>query len=309
MLNFFKSKKKVLVVDDDQSLINLLKDYLPKVIKHELFVALTGEEALKILEARKPNVVLLDMQLPGIKGPEVLRIIRNAYPGTKVLVITSYDRQVKEDVAKLGVDGFFPKPIVINEIVDKIREVLKAKGNTTVTPVTLDDIIKRDDVIPKAKILFIEKEFWMPYLLPISESGENPANALVEPYGEYEFEVCYDQEEVMHALAGLRPDIIICATNVPLEDRMGSPSVSTADLISKIMRSRYAPKGIIIHGAQQDIDSHGMREVADDASIWTADINPYDDDAITEKDKENVERLNKMLWKICFEHGLVKKVR
>ena len=39
--------KKVLVVDDDQSLINLLKEYLPKVMKHELYIALTGEEALK----------------------------------------------------------------------------------------------------------------------------------------------------------------------------------------------------------------------------------------------------------------------
>ena len=50
--------KRALVVDDDVSLINMLRDYLPQVMKLELYVAITGEEALKILEAKKPDVVL-----------------------------------------------------------------------------------------------------------------------------------------------------------------------------------------------------------------------------------------------------------
>jgi len=300
--------KKILVVDDEQNLIDMLKDYLPKVMKHQLYIALTGEEALKILADKKPDVLLLDMQLPGIKGIQVLRIIRQKYPDTKVLVITTYDKEVKEEVTKLKVDGFFPKPLILNEVIDRLKEVLEAKEgqDTTVTPVALDEVKKREGIIPKAKILFIEKEFWMPYLLPISDMPEYPP-PLVEPYGEYDYEVVYCQKEAMRALVGLKPDIVICATSVPQEDRYGTQSVSTADLIVKIMRSRYAPKGIIVHGTQRDINSHGLKGLVDDSSIWVGDVDLYRRQEETEKDKENAERLNKMLWRICFEHNLVRR--
>lgn len=302
--------KKVLIVEDDQSLIDALKQHLSRVTKHELYIALTGEEALKILEEKKPDALILDMQLPGIKGPQILEIIRKKYPSTKVLIITSYDAQVKDIAVRLTVDGFFPKPLVFNEVAERVEEVLKAKEgqDTTVAPVTLDDIKKRDDVIPKAKILFIEREFWMPFLLPISDTAEYPP-PLVEPYGEYEYEVVYDQKEAMRALVGLRPDIVICATSVPLKERYGSESVSTADLIVKITKSRYAPKGIIVHGTQQDINSHGIRGAVDDSSIWLGDVDPYSQEEQKEKDKENAERLNKMIWRICFKHNLVKKTK
>jgi len=300
--------KRILIVEDDRSLIDALKEHLSKVTKHELYIALTGEEALKILEEKSPDVLLLDMQLPGIKGTQILEIIRKKYPNTKVLVITTYDRQVKKIVAELGVDGFFPKPLEINEVAERLEEVLKAKKeeDTTVVPVTLDEIKKRDDVIPKAKILFVEREFWMPYLLPISDSDEYP-QPLVEPYGEYDYEVVYDQKEAMRALVGLRPDIVICATNVPQEDRYGTKSVSTTDLIIKMMKSKYAPKGIIVHGTQRDINSQGIRDAVGDSSIWLGEVDPYSQEEETEKDKENAIRLNKMIWRICFKHGLVKK--
>ena len=136
--------KRVLVVDDDISLINMLRDYLLQVMKIELFVAATGEEALEILKTKKPDVVLLDMQLPGIKGPEILAIIRGKYPKAKVLVVTSYDSQVKEEVSKLGVDGFFPKPIVLNEIIERVESVLKSKEATLVEPVALADVQRKE---------------------------------------------------------------------------------------------------------------------------------------------------------------------
>jgi hypothetical protein len=140
----------------------------------------------------------------------------------------------------------------------------------------------------------------MPYLLPIEESDE-------DGYGEYEFEVCYDQKEAMRALAGLRPDIVICSADAPIEERMGSPSVSTADLIFKMTKSKYAPKGIIVHGSQQDINSFGIGDAVDSSSMWVSDLDPYEPEDRSEKAKENAERLNKMLWKICYEHNLVKK--
>lgn len=301
--------KKVLVVDDDQSLIGLLKDYLPKVIKHELYVALTGEEALKILEEKRPDVLLLDMQLPGIKGPQVLRIIREKYPRTKVLVITAYDKQVKEIVAKLGVDGFFPKPLVLNEVIDRLELVLKAKEDTTVTPVSLDEIKKIEGIAPKATILFIEENPLMSSLLPISDMDRMP-DYPIERYGLYDYEAVYWQDEAMTALKKYKPDIVICATYVPKTASLIPASVSTADLISEIMKSKYAPKAVIVHGSQQGIDSSGIANVVDDSSIWVEKENMYNFYDYTEdEDKRNAERLNKILWRICFKYNLVEKTK
>ncbi|MBL7132006.1 MAG: response regulator, partial [Candidatus Omnitrophica bacterium] len=249
--------KKVLVVDDDASLTSLLQDYLPKVFNHELFIALTGEEALKILEENRPDLLLLDMQLPGIHGVEVLRIIREKYPDTKVLVITSYDKQVKEEVEKLGVDGFFPKPLILNDVVNRIEDVLRSTEDTTVKPVALNDIQKKDGVIPKAKILFIEREFWMPYLLPITDGVKEYPPPITEAYGEYEFKAVYSQKEVPGMLSAFKPDIVIAATEVPLDEPQGHKSESTAELLKSITQSKHAPKAILVHGTHQSVTSAG----------------------------------------------------
>lgn len=297
--------KKILVVDDDASLTGLLQDYLPKVLKHKLYVALTGEEALKVLENESPDLLLLDMQLPGIQGTQVLRIIRERYPKTKVLVITSYDKEVKDIVSKLGVDGFFPKPIVLSNVIDRVEEVLKAEEGTRVVPVTLDEVKRKEGIMPVAKILFIEREFCMPYLLPISYGNQYPL-PVIEPYGEYEYEAVYCQRDAIPALAKYKPDIVISATDVPEKDSSGSKSVSTAELVADIMKSKNAPKAVIIHGRQRDIDSHGVKDIAGKTGIWLEKEDMYNYDE--EKDKENAERLNKMIWSVCFKNGLVKKV-
>ena len=295
--------KKILIVEDDVNLINMLKEHISIVTKHKLYIALTGEEALKILEAEKPDALLLDMQLPGIKGIEILQIIREKYPKTKVLVITSYDSEVKNISGELGVDGFFPKPLIVNDVVSRLEEVLISGEDTIVTPISLDDVKRRSDIAPKATILFIEKEFCMPYLLPISHGHQYPPPA-IEPYGEYEYEAVYSQDDAMSALRKFKPDIVISATNVPKKEIFANKSTSTADLIAKIMQSRYAPKAVIIHGTQQSINSH---KITDKSGVWIEDDDMYNYDE--EKDKENVERFNKMLWSVCFKHNLVKEVK
>jgi CheY-like chemotaxis protein len=280
----------------------MLTDLIPRVLKHELFIALTGEEALKILQEKKPNVVLLDMQLPGIDGVEVLKVIREQYPETKALIITSYDKEVKTAVSELGVDGFFPKPIALDDVVKRIEEVLKTKEDTRVMPVPLNEVTKKDGVVPSAKIMFIEREFCMPYLLPIRDGEHEYPPSALEPYGEYEYETVYCLRDAIPALCTFRPDIVISATDVPEKEPFGAKSVSTAGIISDIMKSKYAPKAIIVHGRQQDLKSHRMPK---SSSVWTEKEDMYNYNV--EKDKENAERLNKMIWSICFKHDLVKK--
>jgi len=150
---------------------------------------------------------------------------------------------------------------------------------------------KKEGVIPKAKIMFIEREFFMPYLLPIAESGEK--DFAIEGYGEYEFHCIYY--------------VVICATDVPEDAPFGHKSVSMVNTIIKIMKSKNAPKAVIVHGAQQSITSSGVASAGVDSTVWIEKDDMYNYDP--NQDRENVERLNKMLWSICFKHNLVKEVK
>ncbi|MFA5069334.1 MAG: response regulator [Candidatus Omnitrophota bacterium] len=298
--------KRVLAVDDDVSLIDMLRAYLPQVMDIELLVASTGEGALEIIRDKEPDVILLDMQLPDIQGPEILSFIREKYPETKVLVVTSYDKEVKEEMARLGVDGFFPKPVVLTELVSRIGDVLSAKNATLIDPVSLADVRQREDVVPCAKIMFIEKEFCMPYLLPIVES-EDREGYPIKGYGDYEFKCVYCQKDVLPALKGFKPDIVICATDVPEREPFTDKTVSTVGTMLDIMKSKYSPKAIIAHGSQQSIASFGAAGADIHPGIWVEKVDMFA--YSPEEDKENVERLNKMLWSVCFKYNLIKKAR
>ncbi|MDD5504308.1 MAG: response regulator [Candidatus Omnitrophica bacterium] len=298
--------KRVLAVDDDVSLINMLRAYLPQVLEIELLVAPTGENALEIIQSKEPDIVLLDMQLPGMQGPEVLSFIRERYPKMKVLVITSYDKQVKGEMARLGVDGFFPKPVVLTELVDRIKDVLSAKDVTLVKPVSLADVRMKEDVVPFAKIMFIESEFCMPYLLPIVESADREGYP-IKGYGDYEFKCVYCQKDVQAVLKSFKPDVVICATDVPDKEPFTDKTAPMADTMLNIMKSKYAPKAMIAHGSQQSIASLGIAGADIHPGMWVEKVDMFAYDP--EKDKENVERLNKMLWSVCFKHNLVKKVK
>jgi len=77
--------------------------------------------------------------------------------------------------------------------------------------------------------------------------------------------------------------------------------------ILKIMKSKNAPKAVIVHGTQQSITSSGITSAGVDSNIWVEKDDMFNYDP--QKDRENVERFNKMLWSICFKHNLVKEAR
>jgi two-component system, OmpR family, response regulator MprA len=116
---------KVLIVDDDRSVAEMLR----RNLAYEGFaveVALDGPAALDLTRDRQPELIVLDLMLPGIDGLEVLRRLRAAGDATPVLMLTARDA-VDDRVAGLegGADDYLVKPFAFRELLARIHALLR----------------------------------------------------------------------------------------------------------------------------------------------------------------------------------------
>ena len=124
--------KKILIVDDESSIVAPLQ-FLMERNGYRVQVAASGEEALESLEKNRPDLVLLDVMLPGLSGFDVCRMIREnpENKGIRILLLTALGRKV--NVAKglaLGADDYIIKPFANNELVARVRRLLDAPHET-----------------------------------------------------------------------------------------------------------------------------------------------------------------------------------
>lgn len=104
---------KVLVVDDDQRMVKTICDIL-KVSGFEAIPAYSGEEGVEKAKEELPDCVLMDIKMPGINGVEALKAIKEAAPGTPVLLMSAYATPEQTEEAKQqGADAVLCKPIDI----------------------------------------------------------------------------------------------------------------------------------------------------------------------------------------------------
>jgi two-component system OmpR family response regulator len=117
-------KERILVVDDEPYITDLLATGLA-FEGFEVEVASTGTEAMHLLRATRPDLVLLDVMLPDIEGTEVCRRWREEGEGVPVLFLTARDA-TEDKVAGLAVgDDYVTKPFSLSEVVARIRAVLR----------------------------------------------------------------------------------------------------------------------------------------------------------------------------------------
>ena len=123
---------RILVVDDQPDNRRILRDLLTSV-GHEVIEALTGEEAVASVEARVPDLILMDIQLPGIDGYEATRRIK-AKPALRaipLIVVTSYALSGDETKAlAAGADAYVSKPFSPRALLAKVREYLPSASGT-----------------------------------------------------------------------------------------------------------------------------------------------------------------------------------
>ncbi|MDX1374341.1 MAG: response regulator [Burkholderiales bacterium] len=121
---------KVLVVDDTPANVKLLADLL-RVKGYEVSTAANGEEGLAKVAAEQPDIVLLDIMMPGMSGYDVCRTIRGN-PGTALLpvvLVTSLDpNQERVKGMEAGADDFLQKPINQQELFARVKSLLRVKS-------------------------------------------------------------------------------------------------------------------------------------------------------------------------------------
>lgn len=118
------SKQKILIVDDDVNIAELISLYLTKEC-YDTRMVHDGEEALQVYEQYEPNLILLDLMLPGIDGYQVCREIRSK--SNLPIIMLSAKGEIFDKVLglELGADDYIMKPFDSKELVARVKAVLR----------------------------------------------------------------------------------------------------------------------------------------------------------------------------------------
>jgi putative two-component system response regulator len=194
---------KVLVVDDDLDSVDLLQAYL-EAEGYQVMVAYQGEEALEEAFARQPDLVLLDVIMPGLNGFEVCRRLK-ADPRTQfvpVVIITALqERKDKIAGAEAGADEFLTKPFDRVELLARARNLLQIKHLT-------DKLEHAEDVI---------------FALAAAVEAQTP-------YTENHLQRMANLSERLAQAAGLDPDRVVAVRYVSILHDVGKIGVNEAIL-------------------------------------------------------------------------------
>jgi putative two-component system response regulator len=124
------SYKTILLVDDDKSNIHILVDAFGG--EYKIVVAMDGESALQILGSETPDLILLDIMMPGLNGFEVLEFLKSSPATVNIPVIFLSSKSGPEDLARgleLGATYFLTKPFEIRDVKACISSFLQRTGN------------------------------------------------------------------------------------------------------------------------------------------------------------------------------------
>lgn len=118
-------KCKILIVDDIPTNVTLISTIIKKKLDADFDTALSGEEALKKIESFNPDIIILDLMMPGVDGWDVIRSVRSTHGKDEVAIIVTSAITDEVNMAEcydLGVNDFIEKPILQNKLLDTIRQ-------------------------------------------------------------------------------------------------------------------------------------------------------------------------------------------
>jgi DNA-binding response OmpR family regulator len=129
----------VLIVDDDPKLVSLLERCL-RYEGFEVGSALAGEQALSMVDTRLPDLVLLDISMPGRDGFDVLREMRRRHDVPVVMLTARDEVPDKVSALDLGADDYVAKPFAFDELIARIRAVLRRRGTDALDRLCFADL-------------------------------------------------------------------------------------------------------------------------------------------------------------------------
>ena len=123
---------KVLIVDDNQTYLRVAKRFLETQARNLVGPTVTAssvEEAVRLGTAFRPDVVLLDLNMPGTSGLQGIPMLREAVPGVRIIVVTLLDALAYRSAAlEAGADGFVTKSSLADDLVPAIATSLDHNG-------------------------------------------------------------------------------------------------------------------------------------------------------------------------------------
>lgn len=159
------TKQKILIVDDDENIAELISLYLIKECFETMIVG-DGESALAAVESFEPNLILLDLMLPGIDGYQVCREVR-ATRQTPIIILSAKGEVFDKVLGlEMGADDFMEKPFDSKELVARVKAVLRRYKPVTAQPAVSNDkrVEYRDLIINQTNysVIYMGKNVDMP---------------------------------------------------------------------------------------------------------------------------------------------------
>ena len=127
-------KRKLLIVDDDQELVDLLADTFVRDGRFDIKTANNGFDAGMLVKEFRPDIVILDIMLPDINGKEVCQRVRSdeTLERVKIICISGMVEQDKvADLRAAGADDFLQKPFVVDKLLDRVCDLLDIERSAT----------------------------------------------------------------------------------------------------------------------------------------------------------------------------------
>jgi len=121
------SKPTIVAIDDEPEFIDMLKNYF-SLRGYDIEIAVRGARGIEIVKEKKPDIVLMDLKMPGIDGDEVLRLLKSMDPSPQVIFITAYDDggKTKARLLKMGAYAYFDKPLSsLRDLEEAINKAVK----------------------------------------------------------------------------------------------------------------------------------------------------------------------------------------
>jgi len=125
-------KPKILVIDDEDQIRKITVKFLEKNGGYEIFQAANGTEGIKMFESHHPDIVITDLNMPGIRGEEVVRYIKKSKTKTKVIAVSG-EPYLEPVVKAAGCDIFLTKPFHLLQLQETVERLLKRNCIKTLT--------------------------------------------------------------------------------------------------------------------------------------------------------------------------------
>jgi DNA-binding response OmpR family regulator len=134
------TNRKLLVVDDDAKILKAVGEALRQE-GYSVFTAPDGETALELCRKQTPDLVVLDIGMPGLDGFEVCGRLRAGGAQLPILILSARGDETDRVVGfRMGADDYLTKPFSITELILRVRAILRRSGNTMPTPAPSDHL-------------------------------------------------------------------------------------------------------------------------------------------------------------------------